>query len=74
MSKCYLFILSSEMGSTNLVDRHHDSHHVFAIHNGSREHILGLVLCQVIYKITEVAVLESEAHLFMVRMLMLNQC
>ncbi len=50
------------MRSANLVDRHHDRHHVLAIHYGSRKHVLGLVLCEGIYEVTEVAVLEREAH------------
>lgn len=57
---CYLFIFGGEAGSILLIERHHDSHHIFAVHNGDGENILGLVLSQVINKVTEVRALGGE--------------
>lgn len=54
------------MGTIDLVDRHHNSHHVFAVHDGGCEHIFGLVLCESVHKVTEVAVLDNKTHLFIV--------
>ena len=54
---CYLFIIGGEAGSVQLIERHHDSHHVFAVHDGDGEDALGLVLGQLIDEVTEVRAL-----------------
>lgn len=53
----YLFILCSEAWAIQLIDGHHDGHHVFTIHDGDGEDVLGLILRQLIHKPTEMRAL-----------------
>ena len=58
----YLFILGGEARSIQLIEGHHDGHHVFAVHDGDGEDILGLILGQLINKATEIRVLGGETR------------
>lgn len=58
--RCYLFILCSEVRPIQLVDGHHNSHHVFTIHDGDGEDIFGLILCQLVHKVTVMRALRRE--------------
>lgn len=48
--RCYLFILRSEARPVQLIDGHHDGHHVFTVHDRDGEDVLGLVLGEFIHK------------------------
>lgn len=56
----YLFILGSEARAIQLVNSHHDSHHVFTVHDRDGEDILRHVLGQLIHKAAEVCALGGE--------------
>lgn len=58
--RCYLFILRSEVRPVQLVDGHHDGHHVFTVHDGDGDDVLGLILSQLIHKVTEMRALWEE--------------
>ena len=58
--RCYLFILRREVWPVQLVDGHHDGHHVFTIHDGDGNDVLGLILSQLIHKVTEMRALWEE--------------
>lgn len=40
----YLFVLRSEAWPVQLVDGHHDGHHIFTVHDGDGEDVVGLGL------------------------------
>lgn len=48
----HLFVLGGEVRPVQLVDGHHDGHHVFAVHDGDGEGVLGLILGQLVHKLT----------------------
>ena len=58
--RCYLFILCSEVRPVQLVDGHHDGNHVFTVHDGDGDDVLGLILSQLIHKVTEMRALWEE--------------
>lgn len=53
----YLFVFGSEARPVQLVDGHHDSHHVLTVHDRDGEDVLGLILCQLIHKVAVIRAL-----------------
>lgn len=54
---CYLLILGREAWLVQLVDGHHDGHHIFTIHDRDGEDVLGLILSQFVHKVAEMRAL-----------------
>lgn len=62
----YLFIFRSEARPVLLVESHHDSHHIFAVHNGNSQDVLGLILGQFIHKVAEMRTLGREKRVVLI--------
>lgn len=58
--RCYLFILCGEVRPVQLVDGHHDRHHVLTVHDGDGEDVLGLIVCQLVHKVAEMRALRMR--------------
>lgn len=58
--RSYLLVLGREVRPVQLVDGHHHGYHVFAVQDGDGHDVLGLVLSQLINKVTEMRALWSR--------------
>lgn len=47
------------MGALYFIHSHDYSHYVFPIHYGGSQDVLGLVLCEVVHKVTEMLILRK---------------
>lgn len=56
----YLLVLGAEALPVQLVDGHHDGHHVFAVHDGDGQDVLCLILRQLINKAAEMRTLRRQ--------------
>lgn len=59
----HIFVLICEIGAIIFIDCHDDRHYIFAVHDGSSQDVASGVFCQLVYKRTEVAILELKVHM-----------
>lgn len=55
----YLLVLGGETRPVQLVDGHHDGHHVLAVQDGDGQNALCLVLSEFVHKVAEMRALRS---------------
>lgn len=55
----YLFISLGKVGPIHFIHCHDYGHHILPVHYGGSQDILGLVLCEVVHKVTEMLILKE---------------
>jgi hypothetical protein len=59
LKQTYLFVCLSKVGPIYFIHSHDYGHHVFPIHYRGSQDVFGLVLCEVIHKVTKMLILKE---------------